>query len=317
MTARAQIVAAVALAAAVTLPCRAQTSAQLTSCIRDLDSGDADKVIENCTQAIGASNLGEQNLIRALNNRGIAYQSKRDFDRAIADFTRVLGVNPNDDTALNNRAAVHMQRGDWDHAITDLTEALRLHPDYAIARKNRGDSRLNKGMYAEAVDDYNHALQVDPEDTEALKSRGALHFFLGQFGMAAEDLAREVALDPEDTYSAIWLYIAQARAGSGDRAALTKSASLPGADGWPAAIGRMLVGKITPAELTRIKLDSGPDPDNDLECEMNFYLGEQALIAQKQADAVRFFRAAVATGAKANLEYKAAEAELRRTGNSL
>src|SRR5690348_5197538 len=103
-TAQAGMVICLFLAeAGLSLPCLAQTSKQLTACIRDVDSGDAEQVIQNCSQAIDSRQLTEQNLSRALNNRGIAYQNKGDYDRAIADFTRALGLNPNDNKALNNR----------------------------------------------------------------------------------------------------------------------------------------------------------------------------------------------------------------------
>lgn len=308
----AMVIALILAEGGLSLRCLAQTSEQLSACIRDVDGGDAEQVIQNCSQAIDSRQLTEQNMGRALNNRGIAYQNKGDYDRAIADFTRTLDLNPNDDKAFNNRGAAFMQRRDWDHAIADFTQALRLHPDYAIAHKNRGASRLNEGRFAEAIEDYDRALQLDPKDTEALKSRGALHFMLGQFAMAAQDLAQDIALDPDDTYSAIWLYLAQARSGSSGKAALAKSTALPGVEGWPAAIEQTFLGKVTPAELTRLARDSGPDPDKDRECELNFYLGEQALLASRRAEAAKLFRAALDTQAKDNLEYKAAGAELQR-----
>jgi hypothetical protein len=49
--------------------------------------GAPDLQIDNCTAAIDAKTFTGSNLALVFNNRGLAYYAKRDFDRAIADFT--------------------------------------------------------------------------------------------------------------------------------------------------------------------------------------------------------------------------------------
>ena len=38
----------------------------------------------------------------AYTNRGLAYESKGEYDRAIADFSKALEINPSDQDAKNN-----------------------------------------------------------------------------------------------------------------------------------------------------------------------------------------------------------------------
>ena len=60
-----------------------------------------------------------------------------------------------------------MNKGDNDRAIADYTEVLRLNPNYADAYYNRGDAYDDKGDYARARADWEKALQLDPNDADA------------------------------------------------------------------------------------------------------------------------------------------------------
>src|SRR5262249_8363780 len=118
--------ARIALAAAILLLlpfvagiCRAQSTEELTICLRDALDGEPDVVLKACTTAIETQKLAEANLRRALTNRGIVYKNKGDYQHAIQDFNHSIALNPNDDKAFNDRGASNMELGDLDHAIAD------------------------------------------------------------------------------------------------------------------------------------------------------------------------------------------------------
>ena len=78
----------------------------------------------------------------AFNNRGIAYAKKGDTNRAIADYSESIRLDPKNANAFLNRGYVYAQRGDNDRAIADYSEAIRLKPDFARAFCNRGFAKL-------------------------------------------------------------------------------------------------------------------------------------------------------------------------------
>ena len=64
----------------------------------------------------------------AFNNRGNAYSDKCDFDRAIADYSEAIGLDPKYARAFNNRANAYRAKGDADRAAADHNEAIRIDP---------------------------------------------------------------------------------------------------------------------------------------------------------------------------------------------
>ena len=106
------------------------------------------------------------------NRRGIAWSEKRDYDRAIADYTEALRLNPKYHFAYYNRGIAWRNKGDADRAIADYSEALRLHPAYADAYNNRGIAWASKRDYDRAIADYGEALRLNPKDAKALNNRG-------------------------------------------------------------------------------------------------------------------------------------------------
>lgn len=96
--------------------------------------------------------------------RGRAYRMKKDYDKAIADYTEALQIDPDNPVALNNRGNARRLKGEYDKALADLDEALRIDPKYAVAYDTRGDVWVAKGEYSKALKDYSEALRLDPKN---------------------------------------------------------------------------------------------------------------------------------------------------------
>jgi tetratricopeptide (TPR) repeat protein len=60
----------------------------------------------------------------------------------------------------------------YDRAIADYSEAIRLDPKYAAAYKSRAVAWFAKGDYSRAIADYDEALHVNENDVDAYYARG-------------------------------------------------------------------------------------------------------------------------------------------------
>ena len=87
---------------------------------------------------------------------------------AIADYTQVLRLRPNDAEAYYNRGYAKENLGQYEAAIADYDQALQIKPDYAKVYSNRGAAKCNLGRTAEAKQDFQTALILaqQSEDTD-------------------------------------------------------------------------------------------------------------------------------------------------------
>jgi tetratricopeptide (TPR) repeat protein len=106
-------------------------------------------------------------------NRGLAYQLKKEYDKAIADYTKAIEINPNDAEAYNNRGLAYGSKKEYDKAIADYTKAIEINPKYAEAYYNRGLAYFLKKEYDKAWEDVYKAQglgsKVHPEFLNALR----------------------------------------------------------------------------------------------------------------------------------------------------
>jgi hypothetical protein len=87
---------------------------------------------------------------------------EKDYDQAIANFTKAIEMDPKYALAYNERGIAYQGRGDYDRAIADYTKAIELDPKVAYAYYIRGLSYLKKGNTDQATADMDRARQLDP-----------------------------------------------------------------------------------------------------------------------------------------------------------
>ena len=76
----------------------------------------------------------------------------KDLDRQIRGCTSVIErgeeeTRKNRAIAYTNRGTAYYEKGDYDRAIADSTKAIALDPNYAIAYNNRGNAYSRKGEH--------------------------------------------------------------------------------------------------------------------------------------------------------------------------
>jgi tetratricopeptide (TPR) repeat protein len=65
-------------------------------------------------------------------------------DSAIANWTDIIRLAPNNADAFYERGLVYRKKGDYDNAIKDFSEAIRLRPDFIAAKTRLEQTRRDK-----------------------------------------------------------------------------------------------------------------------------------------------------------------------------
>jgi tetratricopeptide (TPR) repeat protein len=127
-----------------------------------------DKAVADFTGAIRLNPF----LASAYNSRGNAWSLKMKYDEAIADYSEVIRL---DDRfapgAYRGRAGAWFFKKEYDKAIADYTEAIRLEPGFEKAYVNRSDAWYFKKQYGNVIADCTQALLLDPKDVSAYNNR--------------------------------------------------------------------------------------------------------------------------------------------------
>ena len=127
------------------------------------ERGDFDDAIRYYSNVIELNPTGSHFTFRAYSDRGRIYGVQGKPDKAIEDYTRAIGIEPNSVLNYNNRGAAYQEQGNLDQAIEGYTKAIELNPDNALAYENRGE--------AHQLQDNNDLSEVDLRTAEALRGQ--------------------------------------------------------------------------------------------------------------------------------------------------
>jgi Tfp pilus assembly protein PilF len=129
--------------------------------------------------------------------RGLAAFGVGSFDRAIADFTEAIRLDPNAFGARFYRGIIHALAGRSQEALADYTAAIQLQPDRPEAYLERARVYIGLGAETLALNDCNEAIRLRP-DAEAYLVRAGLHHEMGSYDQAVADCDRALRLRPGD-----------------------------------------------------------------------------------------------------------------------
>jgi tetratricopeptide (TPR) repeat protein len=139
------------------------------------------------------------NLPRPLLTRGFVYGNLGQYDKAIADFSRVIEIDPGSKEAYYNRGITYGMIGQVDKSIADYSRLIEIDPKYVKAYSNRGADYFNLGQLDKAIADYTMAITLDPNYTDAFYNRGLAYGKLGKWENAIADYSRVLEIDPNNT----------------------------------------------------------------------------------------------------------------------
>jgi tetratricopeptide (TPR) repeat protein len=122
---------------------------------------------------------------------------KKNYNEAIADFNKVLEIDPNNKIAYFNRARAKSGLGDSKGSIEDNNKVIELDPSYSMAYNNRGWDNFLLKNYIEALKDFNNAIELEPRNAVAYDSRQETKFALNDFAGCMEDCNMAISLNPK------------------------------------------------------------------------------------------------------------------------
>jgi len=126
-------------------------------------------------------------ILSAYLNRGVAFGDRREFDRAIADFTTLLSYDTRSVDAYLNRGMAHVAMAEYDKALADYDAAIAVKPEFADAYTNRGSVFLRKKDFDRAIADYDRAIALRPWLSAAYLNRALAHVEKGAVDLAIKD----------------------------------------------------------------------------------------------------------------------------------
>mmetsp|Transcript_56726 Transcript_56726/g.164540 ORF Transcript_56726/g.164540 Transcript_56726/m.164540 type:complete len:697 (-) Transcript_56726:61-2151(-) len=130
--------------------------------------------------------------------RGLVYRDMGDLDRALADFSAVIELEPDQGQHRYNRGVVYHRMSREEDAIDDLTRAIELGSVGAAVYSERGLAWRALGNMAQATNDLTAAIEADSMQTSYLSHRAQCLFEQGLYDLAEADLSRALQLDGSD-----------------------------------------------------------------------------------------------------------------------
>ncbi len=129
---------------------------------------------------------------------GLAYGMAQKYEKAIADFTRAINIDPTNPEAYNNKGMYFTENGQLDSALIYLDKAIALKPNSYEAIYNKGNTYAKAGDFNKAIALYNDAIKVNPEYTDAILNLGNSYAALKDYTNALKYFKMVEQADPNN-----------------------------------------------------------------------------------------------------------------------
>lgn len=161
------------------------------------DETDPTLGVAACTRYIGSIDKPDADDAWAFINRGIGHSDAGNYDKALADFTEAIRLDPNDPSGFYHRARSLNDVAEYDRALDDIEAAIKLDPSDADAWNVRGMIFLDSGRYQRAGEDFLRAVKLDRKEKFHHNNFAVALTELGKCREALVELDMALKIDPE------------------------------------------------------------------------------------------------------------------------
>ena len=160
-----------------------------------------DEAIANFTSYIDSHKGRKDNheFINAVISRGRAWQEKKSYEKAIADYTLALEIWPGHTEALGRRGIAWRELGKLEKSLADLSRALEIQP-HPKGYFERARTWIAMGKSDnKALADINRAVKLDPKSVHGYLFRAIFHYERRAYDKAAADFSIAIASNPDQS----------------------------------------------------------------------------------------------------------------------
>ncbi|MEQ1697080.1 MAG: tetratricopeptide repeat protein [Hyphomicrobiaceae bacterium] len=155
------------------LPVGAQSADDWKVCKNADLSVEPEVAIKACDKIQNIDGLKKQDRVLAIFYFARGFEDKKDYDRALIEYSQVVELDPGLAEAYIGRGTAYVEKGEFDRGIREYTRSLEIRKRVS-AFYGRGRAYKKKGETAKAVADYRAALALDPNHETAKNSKAAL-----------------------------------------------------------------------------------------------------------------------------------------------
>lgn len=155
-----------------------------------------DRAIPACTRILEAPSTKKEFLVWSTFNRAAAHERKGEFDRALADYERVLSLEPQYLLAHYGRGVSFLRKGELASAKAAFDNALALNPEFIEALYSRGIVQFDMGLLDKSLADFDAAVLLDPSHAAAFSRRGMVYEKKGEYSKAIADYRKTLSIEP-------------------------------------------------------------------------------------------------------------------------
>jgi WD40 repeat protein/serine/threonine protein kinase/Flp pilus assembly protein TadD len=135
-------------------------------------------------------------------------------EKELAELTDALARKPDDPEAWLRRARFHANRGQWEKAGADFNKVVETWPGDARSWLERGRFFVRRGQADQAKADFTRATTLRPEDDDMRLECARYRLYLRDWKGAADDIRHVAARRPDDVSLRVQCGEAEASAGA-------------------------------------------------------------------------------------------------------
>jgi len=135
---------------------------------------------------------------RILSNIGRFYLKNGQYEQAIREYQKALGINPKLVPAYSGIGMAYAMLEKYAEATTAQQKALELQPNFAKAHAGLGLVYLRQHQTTLALEHYRQAVTLDPQSSEAHLKIGLILMRQQRYREATEVYQTIIAIKPDD-----------------------------------------------------------------------------------------------------------------------